>query len=134
VRLTGDDRRNTGIYYRANTMSYRGRFQAPSGYEFDAAPGGNYMGSVGDWYVRPQLRIYADQAVIKEIVNHDDWTRLTLRARENRLEYWINGVKVMDYRDADPTGSREGLIGFQIHDGSVMKIEYKDIRVRAIKP
>lgn len=134
VRLTGDDRRNTGIYYRANTINYRGRFDAPSGYEFDAAPGGNYWGSVGDWYVRPQLRIYADQSVIKEIVKPNDWTRMTMRARGDRLEYWINGVKVMDYRDADPKGSREGLIGFQIHDGSIMKIEYRDIRVRPLKP
>ena len=52
---------------------------------------------------------------------------MTIRARGNRLEYWINGIKVMDYRDPDPKGSREGVIGFQMHDGSVMKAEYRDI-------
>ncbi len=134
MRLTGDDNRNTGIYYRADTISYRGRFEAPSGYEFDAAPGGNFWGSVGDWYVRPQLRIYADQAVIKKAVKPNDWNRMTLRAVGNHLEYWINGIKVMDYHDPDPKGARQGLIGFQIHDGSVMKIEYRNIRVLPLKP
>ena len=38
LKLTGDNRRNTGIYFRVNTISYRGRFEAPSGYEFDALP------------------------------------------------------------------------------------------------
>lgn len=132
LRLTGDDRRNTGIYYRADTVSFRNRFMAPSGYEFDAAPGGNYWGSVGDWYVRPQLRIYADQNIIKSIIDPEGWTRMTLRARGNRFEYWINGIKVMDFTDSDPNGSREGMIGFQIHDGSVMKIEYRNIRVRPL--
>jgi len=51
------------------------------------------------------------------------------RARGNRLEYWINGTKVMDYLDHDPKASRRGLIGFQIHDGSVMKVAYRNIRV-----
>ncbi len=57
---------------------------------------------------------------------------MTLRARGNRLEYWINGIKIMDYQDPDPKGSREGVIGFQMHDGAVMKIEYRNIRVRPL--
>jgi hypothetical protein len=130
LKLTGDGRRNTGIYFRVNIISFRGRFEAPSGYEFDAAATGDKLtGSVGDWYARPSLRISADSAVIRQIYNSDNWNRMTLRARGNRLEYWINGIKVMDYQDTDPKGSREGVIGFQMHDGSVMKAEYRNIRV-----
>ena len=129
LKLTGDNRRNTGIYYRANPISYKDRFEAASGYEFDAAPSDNLWGSVGDWYVRPSLRIYADPDVISQVVKPDDWNRMTIRARGNRLEYWINGIKTMDYVDHDPEGSREGVIGFQIHDGSVMKIEFRNVRV-----
>lgn len=130
LRLTGDNRRNTGIYFRVNTISFRGRFEAPSGYEFDAAATGDRLtGSAGDWYVRPSFRISADSALINKIYNSDNWNRMTLRARGNRLEYWINGTKIMDYQDPDPKGSREGTIGFQMHDGSVMKIEYRNIRV-----
>lgn len=135
IRLTGDDRRNSGIYFRAQPFQFKGykSFEAPAGYEFDAAQAksgkNNFWGSLGDWYARPKLRIFADQAIIGQAYQPGDWNRLTLRARGNRFEYWINGVKVMDYLDADPNGSREGFIGFQIHDGSVMQVEYKTIRV-----
>jgi len=135
LKLMGDNRRNTGIYFRVNTISFRGRFEAPSGYEFDAAATGDKLtGSVGDWYARPSLRISADSAIINKVYNSDNWNRMTIRARGNRLEYWINGIKVMDYRDEDPKGSREGVIGFQMHDGSVMKIEYRNIRVLTLAP
>lgn len=135
LRLTGDNRRNTGIYFRVTPFSYRDRFEAPSGYEFDAAATGDRLtGSVGDWYMRPSLRISADSAIINRIYNSDNWNRMTIRARENRLEYWINGVKVMEYSDPDPKGSREGIIGFQMHDGSVMKAEYRNIRVLPLAP
>ncbi len=40
LRLTGDNRRNTGIYFRVTPFTYRDRFEAPSGYEFDAAATG----------------------------------------------------------------------------------------------
>lgn len=134
LKLTGDNHRNTGIYYRANTINYKDRFDAASGYEFDAAPSNNFWGSLGDWYERPSLRVYADPEVISKVVNPDDWNRMTIRARGNRLEYWINGIKTMDYVDHDPKGSREGVIGFQIHDGSVMKIEFRNIRVLSLEP
>src|SRR5215213_867449 len=77
LKLTGDNRRNTGIYYRVKPISYRGRFEAPSGYEFDAAATGDRLtGSVGDWYVRPSLRISADSAIINQIYNSDNWNRM----------------------------------------------------------
>ncbi|MEX2428825.1 MAG: DUF1080 domain-containing protein [Bacteroidales bacterium] len=144
LRLSGDDNRNTGIYYRVNVIPYpkspkQGRtFEAPSGYEFDAAyhkPGKvNFQGTLGDWYARPKLRIFPDPAIIKQAYKEEEWNRMTIRARGNRLEYWINAIKVMDFVDSDPQGSREGVIGFQMHNGSVMKVEYRNIHVLPLKP
>jgi hypothetical protein len=141
LKLTGDNRRNTGIYYRVKPFLFsRGNksYEAASGYEFDAAfhdlssSRRNFRGSLGDWYARPSLRVLADQTIINQAYQSEKWNRMTLRARGNRLEYWINGIKVMDYLDDDPKASREGIIGFQIHDGSVMKVEYRNIRVLAL--
>jgi Domain of Unknown Function (DUF1080) len=141
-KLSGDAHRNSGIYFRANVFIAGGHgdqtgkrkaFEAPSGYEFDLAynaPGKKkFNGTLGDYYVRPALRIFPDPIIIDQVHQLDDWNRMTLRARGNHLEYWLNGVKIMDYIDNDPKGSREGLIGFQIHNGSVMKVEYRNIRV-----
>lgn len=138
LKLTGDNRRNTGIYYRVNTFTFSSKngkksYKAPSGYEFDVAyhtlGRKNYQGSLGDWYARPSLRIFPDQSIINQVYKSEEWNRLTIRARGNRLEYWINGVKVMDYIDQDPKASDKGVIGFQIHNGSVMKVEFRNIRV-----
>ena len=141
VKLTGDDRRNSGIYFRVNTFlfkSARGNksFEAPSGYEFDFARYNpekrNYWGALGDWFARKKLRIFADQNLISSTYTPQDWNRMTIRARGNRIEYWINGIKVMDYIDQDPKASREGTIGFQLHDGTVMQVAYKKIRIREL--
>jgi hypothetical protein len=66
------------------------------------------------------------------VYKEDDWNRMPIRARGNRLEYWINGTKIMDFVDPDPKASRKGIIGFQIHNGSVMKVEYRNIRIRSL--
>ncbi|MDO6487542.1 DUF1080 domain-containing protein [Colwellia sp. 6_MG-2023] len=61
-----------------------------------------------------------------------EWNRMTIRAGGKRIEYWINGIKVMDYIDEGLKASREGNIGFQLHDGTVMQVAYKNIRVREL--
>lgn len=139
LRMTGDERRNSGIYYRVTKFHHEEKgnekaFVAPSGYEFDVVHPARvgYTGSLGDAYARPVLRIFPDPGVVSQAFKPEDWNRLTLRARGNRLEYWINGIKIMDFIDPDPKGSRAGVIGFQIHNGSVMKVEYRKIRVLSL--
>lgn len=136
--LTGDSHRNTGIYYRVNTILFTEKkskksYEVATGYEFDAAfhdpEKKNFRGTLGDWYARPNLRVFPDQKIINEVYKSEEWNRLTIRARGNRLEYWINGIKIMDYLDEDPKASRKGIIGFQLHNGSVMKVAYRNIRV-----
>lgn len=143
LRMTGDTHRNSGIYYRVNTFPLeeqgaRKAFTAPSGYEFDVIDLNpartNYTGSLGDAYARPTLRIFPHPSLASLTFKPGEWNRLTLRARGNRLEHWINGIKVMDFLDPDPKGFREGIIGFQIHNGSAMKVEYRKIRILTLKP
>jgi hypothetical protein len=138
MRLTGDESRNTGIYFRANFFLFKEKnrdksYEAPSGYEFDAALHStgkrNMRGTLGDWYARPKLRVYPDQNLINQMYKSEEWNRMTIRARGNRIEYWLNGIKIMDYQDEDPKASRKGVIGFQVHNGAVMKVEYRNIRV-----
>lgn len=133
VRLTGELKQNSGIYFRANPIQFTGRkgvvsYEAASGYEFDIVVG-RHCGSLGDWYARPKLRVFADPKIITNVYKEDDWNRMTIRARGNRLEYWLNGVKTIDYQDEDPKGSREGVIGLQIHDKALMKVEMKKARI-----
>ncbi len=63
MKLTGDESRNTGVYFRANTMIWKDRkgkksYEAASGYEFDAAYHNpkkkrNYRGTLGGLVCTP---------------------------------------------------------------------------------
>lgn len=132
VRLSGKPKSNSGIYFRVKPFTFKrgGKsYEAPSGYEYDAVPANKNNGSLGNWYARPSLRIHADQKVMKKIFKEGDWNRMTIRAKGKRIEYWMNGTKIMDYTDNDPKGSKEGIIGIQMHDMIVMKVEFKNARV-----
>ena len=128
VRLSGGPKGNSGLYFRVQPFLFQrgkhGPFEAPSGYEFDIATDHN-NGTLGDWYARPSLRVKPDPDVMKDSYRPEDWNRLTIRARESRFEYWLNGDKIMDFTDPDPKGSREGVIALQIHDRLAMKIEMR---------
>lgn len=141
MKLTGDKRRNTGVYFRVTPFLFKEKkgnksYEAASGYEFDAAyhnPGKrNFRGTLGDWYARPSLRVFPDEKIINQVYTEDAWNRLTIRARENRIEYWLNGHKIIDYIDDDPKAPSKGIIGFQIHNGAVMKVAYRNIRLRKL--
>uniref|UniRef100_UPI00404737EE 3-keto-disaccharide hydrolase n=1 Tax=Mariniflexile sp. TaxID=1979402 RepID=UPI00404737EE len=141
VKLTGDTSRNTGVYFRVKPFLFKEKkegksYEAPSGYEFDVAfhnPGKrNFYGSLGDWYARPKLRVFPDEKIINQVYKKEAWNRLTIRARGNRIEYWLNGHKIIDFMDDDPKASSEGIVGFQIHNGSIMKVAYRNIRIRPL--
>ena len=79
------------------------------------------MGSLGD---RDSLR-----SLIKE----NDWNEIRIIADGNQLEHYINGTLMSKIVDEDSAnGKREGVIGFQVHVGPPMKIEYRNIRLRYI--
>ncbi|CAA6678407.1 Unannotated [Lentimonas sp. CC4] len=127
VKLSGGPKANSGIYFRVTPFTFtRGKpgtkYEAPSGYEYDAGLGSRHNGSLGDWYARPKLRIFADQKVMKQIFKAEDWNRMTIRAKGKHIEYWLNGTKIIDYTDNDPKRSKAGPIGIQMHDNLVMKV------------
>ncbi|MEN8661553.1 MAG: 3-keto-disaccharide hydrolase [Lentimonas sp.] len=98
VRLTGEHKPNSGLYFRVNPFQFKWRNKAPyeaaSGYEFDIAPGKS-NGSLGDWYARPKLRIYAEREIVDRVFKENDWNRMTIRAHGNRIVYW---QRCEDYR------------------------------------
>ena len=129
VKLSGGPKANSGIYFRVTPFTFTrgksGSYEAPSGYEYDAGLASRHNGSLGDWYARPSLRIFADKKVMNKIFQAEDWNRMTIRAKDNRIEYWLNGTKIIDYTDNDPKRSKKGPIGIQMHDNLVMKVELR---------
>lgn len=59
------------------------------------------------------------------------WNEYCIRAQGRRVEYWVNGVKTLEFTDHDTQhSSLEGLLALQIHAGPPMRVEFKDIYLK----
>lgn len=65
-----------------------------------------------------------------ELLKPGEWNRIRVEAKGDTFTVWLNGEHVSrytsdKYREAGP-------IGLQIHDGLVMKVEFRDLRAKAL--
>jgi hypothetical protein len=65
---------------------------------------------------------------LKSLIKVNDWNQLHIIARGNVLTHVLNGHLMAEAIDEDATNrAMGGLIGFQMHVGPPMKIEYRNI-------
>jgi len=64
----------------------------------------------------------------------DGWNEIHLVIKGNHLQHYINGVLMCDVTD-DDTANRKfsGLLGLQMHAGHIMKVEFRDLRIKELK-
>jgi len=68
---------------------------------------------------------------VKGIIKINDWNTLHVIARGNVLMQVLNGQLASVVIDDDESGRKlEGLIGFQIHVGPSMKVEFRNIYLK----
>jgi len=74
-----------------------------------------------------------------------DWNEYTIIAQGNHLKHYLNGYPMIELVDNDRVtdpddpkdrngAAREGLLALQIHAGPPMVVEFKDIRIKHLKP
>ena len=76
---------------------------------------------------------YPEEAQAKEagrLLKPGDWNRIRIEARGTTFTVWLNGEKVSQF--SDPKYAAPGPIGLQIHGGLTMKVEFRDIRAKAL--
>lgn len=62
------------------------------------------------------------------------WNTCRIVAKGNHLQHYINDVLMCDVTDNDTTNRKEtGLIGLQLHAGHIMKVSFKNIRLKELK-
>ena len=65
----------------------------------------------------------------KVTVQHE-WILVEILAQGNRVRTALNGVQVMEWREADPARIKEGPIGLQLHAWTgPQEVLYKDVVV-----
>lgn len=64
----------------------------------------------------------------------DGWNEIRLVIKGNHLQHYINGVLMCDVTD-DDTANRKfsGLLGLQMHAGHIMKVEFRNLRLKELK-
>ena len=70
---------------------------------------------------------------LKAIIKSDDWNQVHLIARGNTIMQILNGAVTSMVVD-DDTANRQlgGLIGFQMHVGAPMKVEFRNIWLKTL--
>jgi hypothetical protein len=70
---------------------------------------------------------------LKALIKPGDWNHVHLIARGNTLINIVNGHVMAVVIDDDPKGrSMKGLLGFQIHTGPPMRIEFRNIYLKTL--
>ena len=114
---------NSGLYFRAEetdtNVAVRG-FQAEV--DRSSAVGGLYETAMRGWVRKP------DPDVIKNIVTHGEWVKITVTAIDDDVTVSLNGTTVTELL-GDKESLKKGRIALQLHGGQNMHVEFKDIAV-----
>lgn len=67
----------------------------------------------------------------KKAFRVDDWNEYAIIAKGNRMRHYINGVPAVDFTDKqEGLALTEGILALQLHAGSPMWVEFKDLRLK----
>ena len=149
-RLSGTDRANSGIQFRSSVDKKTSRFK---GYQADIDANGTYTGILFDEFTGRGIlakrgttvvideagkknKIKKDGPTADELVKAIDlkgWNEYHITAVGNKFTIKINNKVMCHVTDNHKEHfDRSGLLGFQLHVGPPMKIEFKDIRLKRL--
>ena len=75
---------------------------------------------------------YPVEADVKDVFKDGDWNKFVITAKGNHYLVSLNGKQVLDY--TSETSIEEGPIGFQVHPGVEMKVEFRNLDVKVETP
>ena len=76
-----------------------------------------------------------DKQALFEKINLDEFSDYVIRAEGNHLTIMVDGKVTSQIHDTEKEhADLSGVLGLQLHTGPPMKIEFKDIRIKQIKP
>jgi hypothetical protein len=95
------------------------------------------------WYVRGPLVVFPQPGMwdyidgkgirvyrptTEKVTTQFEWVKVEILAQGNRVRTALNGVEVMEWREADPVRVKAGPIGIQLHAWTgPQEVHYKDI-------
>ncbi|MEM9281276.1 MAG: DUF1080 domain-containing protein [Verrucomicrobiota bacterium] len=119
---------NTGVQFRS-MVNDKG---SVAGYQCEIDPsergwtGGIYNQSLDGWKYPLWL---SEHNPVRENLKIDDWNRITIRAKGNLIQTWVNGQAASHLVDDDRS---QGLFAFQIHKGKEGTVRWRNVRVKEL--
>lgn len=98
-----------------------------TGYQFDLDRTRPSSGRLYDEARRKLLQDVPLRPEARTALKPDDWNTLRMECVGDRLRSWLNGVPIVDHRDAVDL---DGLIALQVHSGKDTKIRFRSVRIR----
>jgi len=146
VKFAGN---NSGVQYRSEVLGEPGDL-ALRGYQADLHPRQEYFGMLyGEKYGKRGIIAKRGQKVnakgdkkLVEVTGEvgdgaelksEEWNTLRIVAVGNRLIHLVNDVVTVDITENHPDAIAKGLLALQLHRGAAMKVEFKDLKLRALK-
>jgi hypothetical protein len=135
---------NSGVQYRSVEMPAAGKWVL-KGYQADIDFQNTYTGQLYEERGRGFLALRGqathlqpgkkhliaslrDGEELKGLIKVNDWNRLHIIARGSVLTHILNGHVMAEVIDDDAAGrAMSGLIGFQMHTGPPMKVEFRNV-------
>ena len=128
VKLAGTGFVNGGIQIRSQRL--RDPAFEMTGYQADMGEG--YWGCLYDESRRNKVLAHTHAAIIKRIVNPNDWNDYIVRCEDRHIRLWLNGVLTVDYFEEDKEIPVGGFIGVQIHGGGNSEASYRDMTIEEL--
>jgi len=135
---------NSGIQYRSTSRPEIG-LDVVSGYQSDIVANiPKYNGMLYEERGRGILSYTGEKVIVAENgrpwvigktpikeTKPNEWHDYRIVVRGNHHQHWINGHPTADLIDLNQKKrSLEGVLAFQVHVGPVMKVQFKDIRIK----
>ncbi|EMI41237.1 secreted protein containing DUF1080 [Rhodopirellula sp. SWK7] len=89
--------------------------------------GGIYGQSCGGYFYPLWLK---EHEVARQALDRSGWNRLTIQAKGNVVQTWINGVPAAHWVDNGTYPS--GFFSLQVHQGRKGKVRFKNVRVKEL--
>jgi hypothetical protein len=145
---------NSGVQYRSKVVDEKGFVVA--GYQADFECGKTYSGILYEEKGRGILAKRGQKVVIKEgadakkpkievtgevgktdeiqsKIKPADWNEYRIVAKGGHLQHFINGVQTVDVTDETAVGAKKGVLALQLHAGTAMTVQFKDLVLKEIK-
>ena len=140
--IAGDDARNRWIV-RGYQHEIRNETKLPSvaGFIYDEGglAGGRgrtcLVGEQATWGENGKqvTGTLIDAAGFEKLFKLDDWNDVVIIAKGTHIQHYMNNRLILDFHDGHKSALLEGILAFQLHAGSPMFVEFKNIRIRDLQ-